>query len=321
MSTITRYLTAFEKLNRGITKYGKAPHKIIFLITVLQAFRNNLIQKNEVYVTPELVALFRITWNKLVFTDHVNNFALPFWHLKREGFWHLIPKPGFEAAFLFKKSVSSLGELNATVFYAKLDRELFELMRNETDNTIMQQYLLDLYFPENKNAFNNSALGQQKLFDDIESKIIHEAPEDYRKEIEVLLSEKDEEEIFIRGSLFKRVIPKIYNNTCCISGMKVDATINVSMVDACHIIPWNESYNDTITNGIALCPNLHRAFDRGLIGVDNNYKVIVSSTFREDQCNYSIRIFEGKQISLPKKNEYFPSRKNFEQHLKNIFKE
>ncbi len=71
------------------------------------------------------------------------------------------------------------------------------------------------------------------------------------------------------------------------------------MVDACHIIPLGESYYDTITNGIALFPNLHRAFDRGLIAIDNNYKVVVSKTFKEEVTNYSIRIFEGQEIMLP----------------------
>jgi len=102
--------------------------------------------------------------------------------------------------------------------------------------------------------------------------------------------------------------------------MKIDATLNVSMVDACHIIPFSESFNDTITNGIALCPNLHRAFDRGLIAIENNYKVIVSKSFREDESNYRIGGFEGKEIRLPRMKDYFPLKENFEWHKNNVFK-
>jgi len=29
-------------------------------------------------------------------------------------------------------------------------------------------------------------------------------------------------------------------------------------------------------NGLALCPNLHRAFDRGLIAISDDYRVVVS---------------------------------------------
>ena len=155
----------------------------------------------------------------------------------------------------------------------------------------MQQFLLDEYFPETKINFSNSSGEQQKMFDEIEGKILHEDAAEYRKEIQQLMLQHNEEEIFLRGSLFKREIPKIYNNTCCISGMKIDSTINISMVNACHIIPFSESFNDTITNGIALCPNLHRAFDRGLITIDGNYKVVVSDSFREDKTSYSIKAF------------------------------
>jgi putative restriction endonuclease len=145
--------------------------------------------------------------------------------------------------------------------------------------------------------------------------ILKEDPAEYRKEIKELLEQKNEEEIFLRGSLFKREIPKIYNNTCCISGMKIDASISVSMIDACHIIPFSKSFDDTIGNGIALCPNLHRAFDRGLIGIDENYKVIVSSNFKEAPGNYSIMAFARKEIRLPKENKYYPRIENLQAHL------
>jgi putative restriction endonuclease len=102
--------------------------------------------------------------------------------------------------------------------------------------------------------------------------------------------------------------------------MRIDATISISMIDACHIVPFSVSYDDTITNGIALCPNLHRAFDRGLIAVDENYRVVVSGAFREDETSYSLGAFDGKEIKLPMKENYFPLKGNFEWHRENVFK-
>ena len=86
------------------------------------------------------------------------------------------------------------------------------------------------------------------------------------------------------------------------------------MIDACHIVPFSESHDDTITNGISLCPNLHRAFDRGLIAIDENYRVIVSNAFVESDCDYSIKQFEKKEIVLPEKDIYQPSRDGFLLH-------
>ena len=113
----------------------------------------------------------------------------------------------------------------------------------------------------------------------------------------------------------RREIVKIYNNTCCISGLCIDATINATMVDACHIVPFSESFDDTLVNGIALCPNLHRAFDRGFLSIDSQFKVLVNDNFTEKSNSaYGLRQFKGSSISLPSNNRYFPSQKNLELH-------
>lgn len=316
--TLQKCLRIFKRL-RIDRSHGIAPHKPILLLSVLQAFQNNLITNQRIYITPELVALYKANWSLLVVTKHDCRISYPFYFLKSDKFWKLIPKIGFDNIDQIGSIVKSFSNLNAAIDFAIIEDDLLSLMKEKNSNNILQQFLLDEYFPGTKNNFNNSSSGQQKMFDDIESKILHEDAAEYRKEIQQLMLQHNEEEIFLRGSLFKREIPKIYNNTCCISGMKIDSTINISMVDACHIVPFSESFNDTITNGIALCPNLHRAFDRGLIAIDCNYKVIVSNTFKEDESNYSIKAFEGKKIILPYQNDYFPLMENFEWHKTNIF--
>lgn len=317
--TLQKYLRAFEKL-RIDRAHGIAPHKPILLLSVLQTFQIGINNSQRIYISPELVALFKSNWSLLVTSNHDCRFALPFYHLTSDKFWKLIPKPGFENILQLSASMRSFANLNAAVGFAVIDEDLLALMNDKKSNGILQQFLLDEYFPETKSNFGNSSGGQQKLFDDIENKILNEPSEEYRQEIKNLMEQKNEEEIFLRGSLFKREIPKIYNNTCCISGMRIDATISVSMADACHIVPFSVSYDDTVTNGIALCPNLHRAFDRGLIAIDENYKVVVSKTFKEDETRYSIKVFENKEINLPMQKHYFPLRDNFHWHFNNIFK-
>ena len=319
MDTLKKYLTAFRKL-RIDRSHGVAPHKPILILSILQAYQNSQITNQRIYITPELVAMFKSNWNLLVKTNHDCRISYPFYYLKSEMFWQLVPKSGFENINQMGSIMKSFSNLNAAVEFALLDDELFFLMKDKHSNSILQQFILDEYFPETKNNFTNSSGGQQSLFKEIEGKILMEDAEEYQNEILMLMQQQNEEEIFLRGSVFKREIPKIYNNTCCISGMKIDSTISVSMVDACHIVPFSESYDDTITNGIALCPNLHRAFDRGLIGIDENYRVVVSSVFKEDETSYSIRVFERQQILLPTLEKYYPSLENIRWHNENVFK-
>ena len=319
MESLQKYLSGFRKL-RIDRAHGIAPHKPVLLLSVLQAFQSNLITNNRIYITPELVALFKANWSLLVTSNHDCRFALPFYHLTSDKFWNIIPKSGFENILQLKASMRSFANLNAAVDCAIIEDDLLALLKDQNSNGILQQFLLDEYFPNTKVNFSNSSNGQQNLFDDIENKILNEPSEEYRQEIKKLMQQQNEEEIFLRGSIFKREIPKIYNNTCCISGMRIDATISISMVDACHIVPFSVSYDDTITNGIALCPNLHRAFDRGLIAIDEDYKVVVSKSFKEEENNYGIRAFESKIINLPTIESCFPTINNFHWHLKNIFK-
>lgn len=91
------------------------------------------------------------------------------------------------------------------------------------------------------------------------------------------------------------------------------------MIDACHIVPFSESYDDTVSNGIALCPNLHRAFDRGLISINQDFVVRVSGNFIEEG-SYSVRRFDGKRIELPSKMKHWPAIENLEWHKKFIFR-
>lgn len=313
---LEKYLIAFKKL-RVDRAHGIAPHKPILLLSILHSFFEKQITVNRIYITPELVALFKTNWSLLVTSNHDCRFALPFYHLTSDEFWKLIPKPGFENILQLNSSMRSFANLNAAVDCAVIDDDLLLLMKEEKSNSILQQFLLDEYFLETKSNFSNSSGGQQILFDDIEGKILNEDAAEYRKEIKKLIQQQNEEEIFLRGSIFKREIPKIYNNTCCISGMKIDATISVSMVDACHIIPFCDSYNDTITNGIALCPNLHRAFDRGLIAIDENYRIVVKKSFTESTLSmYLIKPFEGQKILLPHNPNYYPYLENLAMHRK-----
>ncbi|NHE55327.1 HNH endonuclease [Cyclobacterium plantarum] len=316
--TLKKYLLAFKKL-RIDRAHGIAPHKPILLISLLQTFQYGVNDSNEIRITPELVAFFKTNWSSLVTTNHHSQFALPFYHLKSEKFWKLVPKLGFEKIIHLSASMRSFSNLNVAVDCAILNEDLYSLMKDPKKNFLLQQFLLDEYFPTRSSDFYLSLEKQEQLFVEIESKILNESAGQYKIEIQSLIQQQDEEEIFIRGNLFKREVPKIYDHACAISGMRIDATLNLSMIDACHIVPFSKSFDDTIKNGIALCPNLHRAFDRGLIAIDNDYRVLVSERFSEYQSNYGIREFENRPINLPLRKAYWPLKNNLIWHRENIF--
>ncbi len=101
--------------------------------------------------------------------------------------------------------------------------------------------------------------------------------------------------------------------------MRVETTKNIQMIDACHIVPFRLSNEDNIPNGISLSPNLHRAFDRGLITVNNEYIVRVSPIVKDNDSKWSISQFEGTEIILPSDAKCFPSLESLSWHNKEVF--
>ena len=313
------YLHHLSKLRRD-AKNGGAPHKPVLLLAVLELVRRGDIYTNRIEITPELVLEFKSIWSKLVVTQHTATFALPFYHMKSEPFWRLVTNAGMTIPVTSSNSIKSLGALKESVAFAEIDKDLFELMKDPISHAVMEEALLDQYFPETKANFRKVG---DDLFSQLETQILQEDREAYAERItelkKTLSKEQFEEEIFVRGGVFKREVPKIYDYQCAISGMRIESTTNAQLVDACHIIPFAISKDDTITNGISLSPNLHRAFDRGLITINNDYIVRVSPAIREKESPYSLSQFDWKRIILPNEYKYYPSVENLTWHRKECF--
>lgn len=322
-SETEKYVYDLKRLKRAFNKgLGYAPHKPVLLISVFELIKKGIITTNKIFITPELVVAFKDNWKKLVFTNHKENFSLPFFHLRSEPFWHLKTRSNFHDYITSSKSIKSFKSLTENILYAEIDKSLFCLLQQEVDNAFFTSLILETYFVETK---SNYYAITSSLSTDIENQILNDSTEEYTKQISVLKSKMDEdnfeEELFVRSGIFKKKIPEIYNYTCCISEMKIQTTCekNIQMIDACHIVPFSFSNDDTIQNGISLCPNLHRAFDRGLITINQDFIVRVSPILKENDSTYSIRKFEGKMIHLPELEKWYPSIEALKWHNKEVF--
>jgi putative restriction endonuclease len=76
----------------------------------------------------------------------------------------------------------------------------------------------------------------------------------------------------LRDTSFRSRILTAYSNKCAFSG------IQLKLVEAAHIIPVSSEYStDATSNGIALSVLYHRAYDKGLVTVNENYQIIVNT--------------------------------------------
>ena len=318
MNDLAKYSHYFKKLRRD-NKNGGAPHKPILLLSVINQYRQGNIENNRIYLTPDLIGDFKFYWSKLVTTNHYPHFYLPFYHMKSEPFWKLVANPGCEKWVNSRSPFRGFNALKTAVDFVQIDIELADFLKKIENREVLRQVLLENYFAKTKDQIDLN----NDLFNKLSDEILNEDPFSYQKKISELKNKLDEaafeEEVFVRSGAFKRDVSRIYADTCAISNLKIDATKTYSTVDACHIIPFSESQNDHISNGIALCPNLHRAFDRGLISIDDNYCLLLSKDFKEHYDSpYGIKQFDGKAINLPQNEKFYPLLENLAWHRKHF---
>lgn len=302
-------LPDYLRLNRA---NGRAPHKPVLLLAVLKAFDEGLIIDNRIEPTAELINLFNGYWNSLVLEPNFQRrFYLPFFYLKNERsrLWTLHTLPGFEHALTRGRDIKSLGALIAYDAWAELRKDVFERWSTAEHRAADRITLMAAYF-------NGQALPQHlpDHLRELEHQIEHDSPEAYVARQLLRLQDEEEEEQVLRGAAFKRKVPELYGHRCAVTGLKVESRRNASLIDACHIVPWADSFNDTITNGIALCPNMHRAFDRGLISIANDMTLLVTPDLRENDNAYAIRPFAGKRLLLPQERQHWPAQENLTSH-------
>ena len=105
----------------------------------------------------------------------------------------------------------------------------------------------------------------------------------------------------IGQSFFRSTVLSAYNGRCCITGLSVP-----TLLVASHIVPWRleKLHRLNPRNGLALSALHDRAFDAGLITINEDMTVRVSTNHpsrSDDFFATAIEYYSGKPIHLPKK--------------------
>ena len=119
---------------------------------------------------------------------------------------------------------------------------------------------------------------------------------------------------------FRMSVLNSYNNRCCVTGLEKQ-----ELLVASHIKPWKVSNEQTEqtnpSNGLCLNSLHDKAFDRGLITVDNDYKIIISNKLKDADMDQDTRdwfmSYDKKKIILPDK--FLPGKQFLEYHNDLIF--
>ena len=113
--------------------------------------------------------------------------------------------------------------------------------------------------------------------------------------------------------LFRKMVLDNYRSRCCITGLNIPDVLRAS-----HIKPWAEGEECRLDpqNGLCLSATFDAAFDRHLISLDEDLRLIFAPSLREYYTQDSFKTiflpYEGKRIESPVK--FLPSSKYLQQH-------
>ncbi len=113
---------------------------------------------------------------------------------------------------------------------------------------------------------------------------------------------------------FRDFIMVGYDNLCAITGtvIKYESYMNL---EAAHIKPKSHGGLFLPNNGMALCRDLHWAFDKGFFTLDDDLKVVVHPKIESEYLNS----FNGRQIRIPSNQFFVPDLENVRYHRKNVY--
>lgn len=120
----------------------------------------------------------------------------------------------------------------------------------------------------------------------------------------------------IGQAFFRQTVLSSYHSRCCITGLAEPRLLLAS-----HIVPWGKDQGNRLNphNGLCLSALYDRAFDQGLITLDEAWRVVLSATLKkpEPALQKHFHSVEGRQIALPER--FSPDPQLMQYHREQVF--
>lgn len=264
-------------LNLNINRSGerRAPHKpllVLYALSQLLAGKRELtFPEVEDKLSPLLAAYAPPVTGK-------HQPVLPYWHLKSDGIWMI---PGDETFPRQKSGFPTMAALRQSKGQFTPDVEKLLLQHKDRIPALVHN-LLSQHFPESLQDDITSALG----LDSSLANSVNEPQPVYMRQR--------------RDPQFRDRVLRAYEHRCAVTGFRAALNGSYFGCEAAHV-KWHAYHGpDTVENGLALEPTLHKLFDAGAWTLSDERKILVSAEFTgSDTAVDRLRNFHGKTISNP----------------------
>lgn len=165
---------------------------------------------------------------------------------------------------------------------SNLDREVWAEFHAEWEKLAVECEML-------RRNLDNAALPE-----DEEDELL--VPEDYSGETRKIITEQR-----IKQHFFRRAVLSSYRGRCCMSGLS-----EPRLLIASHIVPWSKDKANRLnpSNGLCLSAIHDKAFDKGLITLTDDFKIVVSEELKRRKEAFVIEVMlplNGRTIEPPER--------------------
>lgn len=124
----------------------------------------------------------------------------------------------------------------------------------------------------------------------------------------------------VRDRNFRKNVLRAYGERCALTGLRLINGGGRAEVEAAHIRPVEHGGPDIVSNGIALSGTAHWMFDRGLVGLSDDFTILVSRQTNDPTAVNSLVNTSGKLLA-PERAANRPRPEFLTWHRENCFKQ
>ncbi|MBW2703474.1 MAG: HNH endonuclease [Deltaproteobacteria bacterium] len=122
----------------------------------------------------------------------------------------------------------------------------------------------------------------------------------------------------VRDAAFARIVRQAYDSTCAMTGIQVINGGGRAEIEAAHIRPVADHGPDSPRNGLALSRTCHWMFDRGILSLEDDGKILTAGSLVSEPVQRMLNP-EG-YLSMPEHEAWRPHRQFLEWHREHVFK-
>ena len=208
---------------------------------------------------------------------------LPYWHLQTDGLWEI---PGADSLPRQAGGFPQMAALRAS--FGRLQPDLAEALSSNSDLVLgVINTILDEHFTPS-------------IHEDILVAVGLELP------MQAGVADRSEEtaQPQRRDPRFSKAVLRAYEHRCAVTGFRAAIGGRYFGCEAAHVKWLSQNGPNTVDNGFAVEPTLHKLFDVGAWTLTDDRRILVSADFTGDESTVSrIRDLHGTRIRPPLSGE------------------